>query len=90
MQINITEWLEQAAAAHPGRAAYSDKDSSIDIGTLRRYARSIGTAVAEKSEPRKPVAVFSGRHILTPAAFLGAAYGAASMPPSTASSPPQG
>lgn len=74
MQINITEWLEQAAAAHPGRAAYSDKDSSIDIGTLRRYARSIGTAVAEKSEPRKPVAVFSGRHILTPAAFLGAAY----------------
>ena len=54
MQINITEWLEQAAAAHPGRAAYSDKDSSIEFGTLRRYARSIGTAVAAKSEPRKP------------------------------------
>ena len=65
MQINITEWLEQTAAAHPGRAAYSDKDSSIEFGTLRRYARSIGTAVAAKSEPRKPVAVFSGRHILT-------------------------
>lgn len=90
MQINITEWLEQAAAAHPGRAAYSDKDSSIEFGTLRRYARSIGTAVAGEKRASQARGGILRQTILTPAAFLGAAYAGASTPPSTASSPPQG
>ena len=51
---------------------FKDDHSQITFGEFNALTKSIGTALAEKVPCGSPVAVMSGRHVLTPSCFLGA------------------
>ena len=74
MEINVLEWLENTIDKHGDKVAFSDENSSATFAMIGKYAQSIGTVLCDKNPDKSPVAVFSGRHILTVAAFLGVVY----------------
>lgn len=69
----IIDNLNQAAALHPDKPAYINKDKSLTFGELLLMAKSAATKVIENEKPGRPVAVLASRSFLTPACFLGAA-----------------
>lgn len=75
MNTNVIEWLENIKSKYPNKTVFSDTKNTIDFSTVMTYAKAIGSLIADKCVGKAPVAVFSGRHILTPVAFLGAIYG---------------
>lgn len=81
MDINVLEWLERTAEKLADKTAFSDENGSLTFGEVKSYAQSIGTALCERGVYRQPVAVFSGRHIMTVAAFLGVVYSGCSYAP---------
>lgn len=74
MKRNVLEWLEATAAEFPEKVIFSDPDRGITAAFVQKCARAIGTSIAEKGICRKPVAVISGRHVLTPVTYLGVVY----------------
>lgn len=81
MEINVLEWLEKTAEKYGEKTAYSDEESSLTFSQVKRYAQSIGSALIERGAGGKPVAVFSGRNVMTVAAFLGVVYSGSSYAP---------
>lgn len=75
MDINVLEWLESTQNKYPDKTVFYDTENSVDFSAVVSYAKSIGSLIADKCAVNSPVAVFSGRHILTPVAFLGVVYG---------------
>lgn len=47
--------------------------SQLSFAGLERLSAAMGTAVARRSKPEKPIAVMTGRHVFTPACYLGVA-----------------
>jgi D-alanine--poly(phosphoribitol) ligase subunit 1 len=74
MEINVLEWLEKTAAEYPDKTVFSDSENSIDFSYVLKNAKAIGSAIAAENIYRQPIAVVSGRHIITPVAFLGVVY----------------
>lgn len=74
MEINVLEWLEKTAAQNADKTAFTDSDGSITFGEIRSSAESVGSAVLNCGITGKPVAVITGRHRFTPAAFFGVVY----------------
>ena len=74
MKRNVLEWLETTAAGFPDKVVFSDQNRSITAAFVQECARAIGSSIAEKGICRKPVAVISGRHVLTPVTYLGVVY----------------
>lgn len=81
MEINVLEWLEKSAEKYGEKTAYSDEERSLTFSEVKRYAQSIGSALIERKADGKPVAVFSGRNVMTVAAFLGVVYGGCAYAP---------
>ena len=71
MDLSILKWLDRTAADFAHKTAFSDKENSITFKDLNRYSKAVGSYLLGKVNPDSPVAVMSGRHVLTPAAFLG-------------------
>lgn len=72
---NVLEWLEATTQNNSDKIAFTDTNDSIDYLGVMCTAQHIGTElIAELGVGREPVAVFSGRHVLTPAYFLGVVY----------------
>lgn len=71
MNETVLKWLDHTAAARPGKVAFTDSERSITFGEFNQITRSVGTFLASKIKPHAPVVVMSGRHVLTPAVFLG-------------------
>ena len=74
MEISVLEWLEKTAGTFPDKKVFADSENCIDFSHVLKYAKAIGSAIAEKGIYRKPIAVISGRHCMTPPAFLGVVY----------------
>ena len=74
MEVNVIEWLEATAAKNPDKIAFRDSEKCINFSYVINHAKAIGSAIAAKGIYRKPVAVISGRHCLTPVSFLGVVY----------------
>ena len=71
MNQTVLNWLDHTVAIQPDEVMLTDSEKSITFGEFDRAARSVGTYLAGKVKPHSPVVVMSGRHVLTPAAFLG-------------------
>ena len=56
------------------RIVYSDTANTITFGELWDKAERVGTEIAKRCQLSAPVAVMTGRHVFTPACFLGVAY----------------
>ena len=71
MNQTVLKWLDNSANMLPDKIAFTDSDRSITFGEFDRISKAIGTFLAGKTAPNAPVVVMSGRHVLTPAVFLG-------------------
>ncbi|HHT14429.1 MAG: AMP-binding protein [Christensenellales bacterium] len=75
MVDNVLKYLENAVNKWPNRVAFSDEKTSITFTTLYDTVRGIGSAVAECTRPRQPVAVLmNDRNVQCVAGLLGVLY----------------
>ena len=70
---SILSYLDRAAALYSDRTIYTDGNDEISFAQLRAAAASIGTVTASAEKEERPVAVLTGRHVYTPACYLGIA-----------------
>lgn len=74
MQKSVLEWLEKSAQQYNNKIAFEDTEHKLTFAEVMSGAKSVGTALSGLTEPHKPVAVLSGRHVYTPVLFLGVVY----------------
>lgn len=55
---NVLLWLEASAQAHPDKTAFADVDSALSYQELVAQARALGTALATRTQARRPIAIF--------------------------------
>lgn len=72
MQTSVLERLDHAASVYTDKIIFKDPEGSITFGEFDKLTKSIGTYIAGLASAGDPIAVMSGRHIYTPACFLGA------------------
>lgn len=72
MEKSVLCRLNSVAKKYPDKTAFKDPDNSLTFGEFNNLTRSIGTCLANIAQPGSPVVVMSGRHVYTPACFLGA------------------
>ncbi len=68
---NVLEYLEQTAGRLPDQIAFADPDCSITWSALNRDRRHIAAALAGKTTPRSPVAVYLEKSVAAIRAFMG-------------------
>ena len=87
MERTVLDWLDKTADKIPDKTAFLDEANSLSFGELRRTAQTIGSALLRYVKDRRPVVVMSGRHVLTPACFLGVVYSGCFYAPIDAAMP---
>jgi len=72
---SVVQYLMHAAAAAPGKVAFSDNSTSLTYGMLRQYTASVACAVSDMlaGSRRSPVFVCIDRTVESIIAFLGIA-----------------
>lgn len=71
MKRNVLEYLEYNAAHYSEKVAVIDENKSYTYSQLLSVSRRIGTAVANKTEMNKPIAVLLEKSADALGAFLG-------------------
>ena len=71
MQTSVLDWLDNTAGKYAGKTVFTDENRKITFSEFNNYTKSIGTYIARLVSGNAPVVVMSGRHVLTPSAFLG-------------------
>ena len=72
METSVLCRLNSAVEKYGDKVAYKDTENSLTFRQFNELTRSIGTYLARLVPAGSPVVVMSGRHIFTPACFLGA------------------
>lgn len=72
METSILNRLNKTAVKYAEKVIFKDESSQITFGEFDRLTRAVGTYLARRIPFGSPVAVISGRHVLTPSCFLGA------------------
>ncbi|MBQ1308948.1 MAG: AMP-binding protein [Ruminococcus sp.] len=72
METSVLNRLDKTAAAFPDKVMFRDETAEITFGEFDRLTKAVGTYLSQRVPAGSPVAVMSGRHILTPSCFLGA------------------
>nr|WP_316611900.1 hypothetical protein [uncultured Ruminococcus sp.] len=71
METSVLCRLNSAVEKYGDKIAYKDPENSLTFSQFNDLTRSIGTYLARLVPAGAPVVVMSGRHIFTPACFLG-------------------
>ncbi len=74
---NVLEWLEYSAQAYPEKTAFADESLEVTFSELEEGAKRIGTALAEKIEPRNPVSFYLEKSTIAIQGMFGAVYAGA-------------
>lgn len=72
METSILNRLDRTSVKYADKVMFKDENSRITFGEFNALTKSVGTCLARKVPCGAPVAVMSGRHVLTPSCFLGA------------------
>ena len=81
------DYLRQTLAAHRDKTVYSDGERSLTFAQVADLALAAASFLVGHTKPRTGVVVMSGRHVLTPVAFLGTAMAGCFYIPMDASLP---
>ena len=87
MDNTVMKWLDRTSLDYAQKVIFSDPESSLTFSRFNLYTKSIGTFLAGIAPVHSPIAVMSGRHVLTPALFLGVARAGCFYAPMDASMP---
>lgn len=71
MNTSVLDWLNLTAEKYSDKVAFTDSEKSITFSEFNEVTKSVGTYLASVVTAGSPVAVMTGRHILTPTCFLG-------------------
>lgn len=71
MVLSVLGWLDRIAEDFSDKIAFTDSNNSITFSEFNLISKSIGTYISGVADVGMPVVVMSGRHIYTPAAFIG-------------------
>ena len=74
MNTNVLEYLEKANEEYPNKIAYVGGEEQVSFSIVHQKAKSIGSALCEKTTKGRPVLVLSGKNVITPMLYLGVAY----------------
>jgi len=74
MVKNILNYLEESAKKFGTKVACADEFGSYTYDELMDKARSVGSALIEKTDPLNPIPMYMDKSCSTLAAFMGAAY----------------
>jgi amino acid adenylation domain-containing protein len=72
METSILSRLDRAAKLYTDRVIFKDHERALTFGAFDRATRAIGSRLATMLPAGSPVAVMSGRRVMTPACYLGA------------------
>lgn len=89
MKDSVLTYLDSAVSKYADRIVYSDENSRMTFSELNHCTMKIGTWIARILEPGRPVAVMTGRHVYTPACYLGVVRAGCFYAPMDASVPVQ-
>lgn len=88
---NVLEWLEASVKKYDTNTVFIDTERQITFGELSKNAKAIGSAIVKQIQDvsyiKRPIAVISGRNVLTPAAYLGVVYSGRAYAPLDAKLP---
>lgn len=87
MNRTVLNWLDHTASVYANKPIFTDSDRSLTFGAFDRIAKAVGTFLTGRVKPLTPVAVMSGRHVVTPAVFLGVVRAGCFYAPMDASMP---
>lgn len=87
MKTSVLNWLDNTAQQYPEKIIFTDSEQSISFADFNNITKSIGSYLAAFLAPNSPVIVMSGRHIFTPACFLGIVRAGCFYAPMDASMP---
>ena len=76
MKTSILEYLEESARKYPDKTAFADEHTSLTYRGLSDLSMRIGSVLAQKTGPRRPVPVLTEKMYL-PWAHLWALSGQA-------------
>lgn len=68
---NVQEYLEASAGRYPEKTAFADRERSCTFEELLKRARRIGSGLAGRIPPRRPVPVLMDKGVDTIAVFMG-------------------
>ena len=74
MIYNILDYLERAEKKHPDKIVFADPDHEVTYRECVKIGKSIGTAIARRGAPSRPVAVLIDRDIESVELFMGSVY----------------
>lgn len=71
MEQSVLEYLDRAAECWPERCAFCENEHQLTFSQLRQLAQRIGSSICRCVSAGNPVLVMTGRHVYTPACYLG-------------------
>ena len=71
---NVLDWLEASTRRTPDKAAFADAESAATYAQVTRRAQEIGSFLAERMQPRTPVALYLEKSTLAICGMFGAVY----------------
>ena len=72
METSVLCRLDRTAKAYADKIAFKDSENALTFGEFNALTKAVGTCLANKVSAGAPVTVMSGRHVYTPACYLGA------------------
>lgn len=87
MKTSVLNWLDSTAQEYPEKLVFTDSEQSISFAEFNNITKAIGSYLAPMLTSGSPVIVMSGRHIFTPACFLGIVRAGCFYAPMDASMP---
>ncbi len=72
METSVLCRLNAAAEKYPDKIMFKDHENALTFSQFNALTKAVGTCLAGKTKAGDPVVVMSGRHVHTPACFLGA------------------
>ena len=72
METSVLCRLNRTAKSYADKIAFKDSENALTFGEFNALTKAVGTCLANKVPAGAPVTVMSGRHVYTPACYLGA------------------
>lgn len=87
MLLPVFRWLDEIVRRFPDKPVFADGSRTLTFREFDELTRVVGTYIAGRMTPQSPVAVMTGRHVLTPVCYIGAARGGCFYAPMDAEMP---
>lgn len=87
MNTSVLTWLEATVARVPDKVVFTDEAGGLTFSQVDCLRKAVGSYLTRLVKPGSPVAIMSGRSVLTPVCFLGVASAGCFYAPMDATMP---